>query len=79
MTHDLMTTMLDGLGAEVERMVINDVEESTFFARLILSMENELGHKIIEPDARPERLHRDGTDAQKPIYVTRKYSIRSTT
>jgi bifunctional DNase/RNase len=52
-THDLMLTMLDGLGAEVERVVINDVDQGTFFARLILSMENELGHKIVEIDARP--------------------------
>ena len=70
MTHDLMMTMLDGLGAEVERMVINDVEESTFFARLILSMENELGHKIIELDARPSDSIVMALMSQKPIYVT---------
>ena len=69
MTHDLMITMLDGLGAEVERMVINDVEESTFFARLIVSMENELGHKIIELDARPSDSIVMALMAQKPIYV----------
>ena len=34
-------------------MVINDVDEGTFFARIILQMENELGKKIIELDARP--------------------------
>ena len=47
LTHDLMTTLLDGLGAEVERVVINDVQEGTFYARLIISMENELGHKTV--------------------------------
>ncbi len=72
MTHDLMMTMLDGLGAEVERIVINDVEESTFFARLIISMENELGHKIIELDARPSDSIVMALMAQKPIYVTRE-------
>ncbi len=72
MTHDLMMTMLDGLGAEVERMVINDVEESTFFARLIVSMENELGHKIIELDARPSDSIVMALMAQKPIYVSQE-------
>jgi len=36
MTHDLMVTLLDGLGAEVERVVINAVDDGTFFARLIV-------------------------------------------
>lgn len=69
LTHELMVTMLDGLGAEVERVVINDVEESTFYARLILSMENELGRKIIELDARPSDSIVLALTTQKPLYV----------
>lgn len=69
MTHDLMLTMLDGLGAEVERVVINHVDEGTFFARVILSMENELGHKIIELDARPSDSIILALASTKPIYV----------
>lgn len=71
-THDLMISILDGLGAGLERVVINDVQERTFYARIILRMENELGMKIVEIDARPSdsialALHQD-----KPIYITRK-------
>ena len=69
MTHDLMLTMLDGLGAEVERIVINHVDGGTFFARIILSMENELGHKIIELDARPSDSIVMALASTKPIYV----------
>lgn len=69
MTHDLMLTMLDGLGAEIERVVINHVDDGTFFARLILSMENELGHKIIELDARPSDSIVMALASTKPIYV----------
>ena len=69
MTHDLMLTMLDGLGAEVERVVINHVDEGTFYARVILSMENELGHKIIELDARPSDSIILALASTKPIYV----------
>ena len=71
MTHDLMLTMLDGLGAEVERIVINHVDEGTFFARIILSMENELGHKIIELDARPSDSIVMALASTKPIYVAK--------
>ena len=71
MTHDLMLTMLDGLGAEVERIVINHVDGGTFFARIILSMENELGHKIIELDARPSDSMVMALASKKPIYVAK--------
>ncbi|MGJ8652273.1 MAG: bifunctional nuclease family protein [Opitutaceae bacterium] len=72
MTHNLMITILDGLGAEVERVVINHVDQGTFFARLIVSMENELGHKIVEIDARPSDSIVLALTSQKPIYVARK-------
>lgn len=71
LTHDLMLTMLDGLGAEVERVVICDVDQGTFFARLILSMENELGHKIVEIDARPSDSIVLALASGKPIYTAR--------
>ena len=66
-----MITALDGLGAEIERIVINKVEDSTFYARLILSMDNELGHKIIEIDARPSDSLVLALNTGKPIYVAR--------
>ena len=72
MTHNLMITLLDGLGAEVERVVINDVKEGTFFARLIVSMENELGHKIVEVDARPSDSIVLALTCDKPLYVAQK-------
>ena len=72
MTHNLMTTLLDGLGAEVERVVINDVKEGTFFARLIVSMENELGHKIVEVDARPSDSIVLALTCDKPLYVAQQ-------
>ena len=42
------------LGAKVERVIINELKNATYYARLIISAENELQHrKIIEIDARP--------------------------
>ncbi len=53
LTHDLMGSIFLGFGIEVKRVVISDVKESTFFARLQLGMKNELGKKLVEVDARP--------------------------
>ena len=70
LSHNLITNMLDGLGAEIERVIINDVNNGTYFARSVISMENEIGHKIVELDSRPSdsiilALHKD-----KPIYAS---------
>lgn len=72
LTHDLVGHILAGLGAKVEHMVVNDVNEGTFFARLLLTMENELGKKIIEIDARPSDSIVLAVQNQRPIYVSKK-------
>ena len=72
LTHDLVVTLLDGLGAEVERVVINHVDQGTFYARLIVSMENELGHKIVELDARPSDSMVLALSSGKPIFVAKQ-------
>ncbi|CAI8330744.1 MAG: Uncharacterised protein [Opitutia bacterium UBA7350] len=69
-SHDLMISLLDGMGAEVERVIINDVAESTFYARLVISMDNELGHKIVEVDARPSDSIAMALLTSKPIYAS---------
>ena len=72
LSHNLMVNILDGLGAEVERVIINDVHKGTYFARLILSMENEIGHKIIELDARPSDSIILALLSKKPIYIKKE-------
>ncbi len=72
MTHNLVVSILDGFEAGVERIIVNDVEDGTFFARLILSMENELGKKIIEIDARPSDSIVLALLTERPIFVARK-------
>ena len=53
LTHDLISSLLLGLEADITRIIINDVQESTFFARIFVEMKNEVSTKIIELDARP--------------------------
>lgn len=72
LTHDLMAHVLAAFGAKVERAVINDVKNSTFYARLIVSAENELHQrKIIELDARPSDCIAMAIQQKAPILVSR--------
>lgn len=69
LTHDLISSIFLGLGVNLRRVVINDVNESTYYARIILEMENELGRKIIEVDARPSDSMVLALQQQVSIYV----------
>ncbi|MGJ3242894.1 MAG: bifunctional nuclease family protein [Opitutales bacterium] len=72
LTHDLIGYICKGLGAEIQRIVINDVDDGTFYARLFLKMENELGTKVVEIDARPSDSMVLAVQNEKPIYVARE-------
>ncbi len=72
LTHDLIGHIFTGLGVRVERVVINDLKNSTYFARLILRAENELGTKILEIDARPSDCIALAVQQQSPIYCSAK-------
>ena len=71
LTHDLIGSMLLGLGATLDHVVINDAREGTFFARILLRMENELGKKIVELDARPSDSIVLALQQKRTIFVAR--------
>ena len=47
------------------------MQNGTFFARILLGMQNELGRKIIEIDARPSDSMVLALQQKRPIYVAR--------
>ena len=59
-----------GFGIEVERVVVTELKNSTYFARMILKMENELGTKIVEVDARPSDCLAIAASQKVPVFVT---------
>jgi len=70
-THDLLTNILLALGAHVDRVVINDFRDRVYYARLILTAENEISEKkILEIDARPSDSIAIAIQQKAPIYVT---------
>ena len=72
LTHDLIGSIFTGLGVRVDRIVINDLKNSTYFARLMLTAENELGKKILEIDARPSDCIALAVQQKSPIFCAGK-------
>jgi bifunctional DNase/RNase len=69
LTHELVQNIFKGFGIAVERVVITELRNSTYFARLILQQQNELGRKLVELDARPSDCLAIATAQRKPIFV----------
>jgi bifunctional DNase/RNase len=42
MTHDLLKNMLEELGAQVERIIVTELREGTFFAEIVVSSGGEV-------------------------------------
>ncbi len=73
LTHDLVGHLMTALGARVERVIINDLKNATYYARIIIRAENELQQKkIVELDARPSDCIAMATQQKAPIYVSQE-------
>ncbi len=70
LTHDLLNSIFRGFGITVERVVITELKNTTYYARLVLKQQNELGLKLAEVDARPSDCIAIATSLKKPIFVT---------
>ena len=69
-THDLLVDVMTALGAKVDRVVINDYNESVYYARIIVTAANELDQKkIVEIDARPSDGIALAVQQAAPIYL----------
>ena len=49
LTHDLLTTAIDSLGAKVLSIIVSDLKDDTFFAKILI----EYRDNTIELDSRP--------------------------
>lgn len=72
LTHDLIGQIFMGLGVKLDQVLINAVNEGTFYARILLRMDNELGKKIIELDSRPSDSMVLALQHSRPIYAARE-------
>jgi bifunctional DNase/RNase len=69
-THELIGSLLAGLGAKVDRVIINHFADGVYYARLIVVAENELHQrKIVEIDARPSDSIALAVQAGAPLFL----------
>ena len=65
MTHDLIKNILEGIQASVVRIVVNDLRDSTFYATIFLSLQEQ----EFCIDARPSDAIAIALRAKAPIFV----------
>jgi bifunctional DNase/RNase len=65
LTHDLIVSTIEQLGGDLQDIVISDLQEHTYFAKLRVRREGEL----IEIDCRPSDAIAVAVTAKVPIWV----------
>jgi len=65
MTHDLLYSMITALGAVINFVLVSDLQNDTFYAKIYLNVDG----REIEIDSRPSDAIAIAVRAQTPIYV----------
>ena len=65
LTHDLIKSMLDGLGVKLEKVIITELRQGTYFAQMLLNADG----RILALDARPSDSIAVALRAKAPILV----------
>ncbi len=65
LTHDLLHSMIDALGASVDSIIVSDLKNDTFYAKIILNV----GDGQMEVDARPSDALALAVRVEVPIYA----------
>lgn len=65
MTHDLLGTVIESLGATIDKIVIDDLRNHIFYAKIYLRLDS----KLIEIDSRPSDAIALGAASSAPIFV----------
>ncbi|MFQ5414513.1 MAG: bifunctional nuclease family protein [Phycisphaerae bacterium] len=65
MTHDLLERLIEQLDGQLEQVVISELRDQTFYAKLIIRSNGEM----VEVDARPSDAIAVGAGTDTPIFV----------
>ncbi|MHC4517440.1 MAG: bifunctional nuclease family protein [Planctomycetota bacterium] len=65
MTHDLLASVIEQLGAKVERIVIDDLRNHTFYAKIYLNVDG----RTVKIDSRPSDAIALCAAIKAPIFV----------
>ena len=65
LTHDLLRSVIDALGATINSIIVSDLKNDTFYAKIILNVDG----KQMEVDSRPSDALALAVRAVVPIYA----------
>ena len=65
LTHDLLASIIEQLGGEIDRIEINNLQDHTFFASIHIRQNG----RTVEIDSRPSDAIALGVATSVPIYV----------
>ena len=65
LTHDLIHNVITEMGGRLERIIVNDLRDQTFYAQLIIATANG----TVKVDARPSDAIALGISHETPIFV----------
>ncbi len=68
MTHDLLASVIDTMGGQVVKIVVSDIRDHTFIAKLFVRQNGQ----VLEIDARPSDAIALGAGLETPLYVAEK-------
>jgi bifunctional DNase/RNase len=64
-THDLLSTVIETLGGKVGRVLVNDIRDNTFYARIVF----DVNGRYAEVDSRPSDAIALAVRVDCPIFV----------
>jgi uncharacterized protein len=73
MTHDLLRNIIDEMGAKLVHILVNDVRNDIFYARLVV----EIDGRQVEIDSRPSDAIAVAVRAKAPIFVNESVMLKS--
>ena len=73
LTHDLLKSVIESMGARVHSIFVNDLVDNTFYARLVLDVDG----RSVEVDSRPSDAIALALRVHAPIFVAEKVLLEA--
>jgi hypothetical protein len=73
LTHDLLKRIVDEVGGEISHILVNDLRDDTFYARIVM----DVNGRHSEIDSRPSDAIALAVRAEVPIYVVESVMDRA--
>ncbi len=74
MTHDLLTSMISVLGGRVVKVAISDIQDSTFFSTIEITLPDG---ELVKVDSRPSDAIAVAVRTRAPIFVSENVMLKA--